>query len=544
MVPSSDPPLALQDSAPATRPVARMQRASSRWRRLLRVPPWLAVGGMALVLFVSIYLLDYFQAATRPMLSPLSLLLRFDVETAQNALGNLAQVVVAVLGIVITVVSIVVQLAATRYTPRITPMFFRDRKNRAVLGFFVVTCLLSLWVSLSVSRLLVPRNAIAFTLALVTISLLLIIPYFSYVFDFLDPEQIVLRIRDQTLLQSVSEKESIELRQQAVVDGIEQLSDVAVNAITSRDQLIAASAVDALKDLGVGYLPLKVAQSLQWFKPSRTLRAGPDFVSMAKESLSALAADGTWVEWKVLRQLLKVYSVALEELPDISQLIVIDARYLGEAALEVGDKPALALCVKFFNTFLRNALTAQKVRGAYNVLHQYRQLAEKILSYDQTDTILEICGHFRYYAHFALKQHLGFVTETIAYDLAALCELAEQQRSAAHEALLACLLSIDQAPETDAQEITLRGVRKAQIKLATAYLEMGNRQAARQIFLDMKEERPERLRSIHDELLAVQSKDFWEVVDRGTNLDYLEPQRKEQLKVFFSWFWPPDEAAP
>ena len=43
-------------------------------------------------------------------------------------------VVIVLLGIVITVVSIVVQLAATRYTPRIAEMFFRDRTNLAVMA--------------------------------------------------------------------------------------------------------------------------------------------------------------------------------------------------------------------------------------------------------------------------------------------------------------------------------------------------------------------------------------------------------------------------
>jgi len=34
----------------------------------------------------------------------------------------------------------------------------------------------------------------------------------------------------------------------------------------------------------------------------------------------------------------------------------------------------------------------------------------------------------------------------------------------------------------------------------------------------------------------IESKDFWEVIDRGTNFDYLDNTRKGQLKVFFSWF--------
>jgi hypothetical protein len=58
----------------------------------------------------------------------------------------------------------------------------------------------------------------------------------------------------------------------------------------------------------------------------------------------------------------------------------------------------------------------------------------------------------------------------------------------------------------------------------------------------MAHERPERLRSIRDELLGVVSKDFWEVIDRGTNFDYLDPSRRAKLGQFFSWF--ALEAAP
>ena len=65
----------------------------------------------------------------------------------QNALGSLAQVIAAVLGIAITVVSIVVQLAATRYTSRVADMFFRDKTNLGVMGFFVVACIEAVWVS-------------------------------------------------------------------------------------------------------------------------------------------------------------------------------------------------------------------------------------------------------------------------------------------------------------------------------------------------------------------------------------------------------------
>jgi hypothetical protein len=131
---------------------------------------------------------------------------------------------------------------------------------------------------------------------------------------------------------------------------------------------------------------------------------------------------------------------------------------------------------------------------------------------------------------------LGFVTETVAYDLAARSERAFAKQSSAHDGVLRMLLELDKEPESQAQERMLRGVRKAQAKLASYYLQAGAEEPARRIYADMRDERPERLRSIRDELLSIEAKDFWEVIDRGTNFDYVDGARKAQLKIFFSWF--------
>jgi hypothetical protein len=79
-------------------------------------------------------------------------------------------------------------------------------------------------------------------------------------------------------------------------------------------------------------------------------------------------------------------------------------------------------------------------------------------------------------------------------------------------------------------------VRKAQLKLASYFLLRGDERLAREIFHDMKDEQPPRLASIRDELLNVQSQEFWEVSDRGVNFDYLSEERKLNLLRFFEWF--------
>ncbi|HET6149131.1 MAG TPA: DUF2254 family protein [Polyangia bacterium] len=535
------------------------------------------LAGFAVSLFGVFWLLDYFffgpgvapgaigamgAGAAR---GPMSQLFHFDAETLQNALGNLAQVIAAVLGIAITVVSIVVQLAATRYTSRVADMFFHDRTNLMVMGFFVVACIDAVWVSLSVTRDYVPQATIVMTVVIATGSLLILMPYFAYVFDFLDPERIIARIGQQTLDSAVGKRAGagpVAQRQAAVVGRMEQLTDIAVNALAQKDKVIASGAIAALRRTLVAYLPAKRDLPAAWFAIGPGLRANPDFVALARDSVEDLSARRIWLEWKALRQLREIFSEALANVPEMAHVVAIETRYAGESALAASEREVLALVVKFMNTYLRAALNTREVRSAYNVLNQYRQLAEAMLPAAQaaasaggdggrgggaTDTsaaLVDIGGHFKYYAQLARRMGLGFITETAAYDLSDLCARASDTGAACHDRLLATFLDIDKEPETPADERALRGVRKAQVKLATHYLARGMEPRARAIFDDMAHESPERLSSIRDELLSITAKDFWEVVDRGTNFDYLDDAGKERLREFFGWFGRPGLAAP
>jgi len=44
----------------------------------------------------------------------------------------------------------------------------------------------------------------------------------------------------------------------------------------------------------------------------------------------------------------------------------------------------------------------------------------------------------------------------------------------------------------------------------------------------------DRLRSIRDQLVRVESKKYWEITDRGHNFDYMPPRQKEQMDRFFA----------
>jgi hypothetical protein len=497
---------------------------------------------IAFVAFATIYVVDHlFTGAKSEGYQGGAARTYFDFsdDHITDAVSQLGSVMAAVLGIVITVVSIVVQLSAERYTG-VTKMFFKDRTNVLVLAYYVVACVCGIWLSMSVHKEFVPRGTLVAMMIVVSIGFVIMAPYFAHVFRFLEPENIIARIRREASLMSqqgmkTELAEKRDDRQAELLHAMEELTDITSNSISSKDKIIASRGVDALKDLAVDYIRRKEAAATPWFTISSSIRDNPDFVAMAPESLADLEKRRTWVEWKVMRQLLGIYNEALHSMRDINYLIAIDTRYIGEAALAAKDDELLRLTCWFMNSYLRASLNAKDVRTAYNILNQYRLLIEAMLRADNGPAATVAVGHMRYYGHVSFSMSLSFVTETVAYDVCALVQLAHELGRTEEESLLRAFLDLDRSADERGQEQALKGVRKAQVKLAAYYLTAGEDEKAQRIRDDMKHEPRERLRAIRDELERIESKDFWEIIDRGRNFEYMTPEQKVRMHEFFSF---------
>jgi len=516
--------------------------------------PFLAILAIATTFYLTSFWLDVLtspSSAGATVVELFASLLNQDVTHARNTLGGLGEVMAAVLGLALTVSSIIVQLAATRFTPHITSLFFRARTNLVILGFFVTSSVYVLWVNFSLGDNYVPRFGVLFSMLAMTASLLLLFPYFAYVFDFLDPAKIVGRIMQDGLVAATTrttQASSLDARKMRVCEAVEHLANIGLNALQQKDKGIASSAIESLCDLGILYGESKSAMSKDWYNIPKWNRHSPDFVSLSNEAIGDLAHRETWLEWKLLRQYQMLFGESLGHIKDSSYLIAIDTRRLGEAACHRSDLHALDLAIKFFNTYLRATINAGDIRTAYNILHQYRQLGEFTLRYGHGETqqgrggenikarALQLAKFMRYYSSVSYERGMTFVTEVIAHDIGTLCEFAFNLGIDTHRELLAVFLAVDEHAETKDQEKSLRGVRRAQVKLATTYLLHGAPQFARQIERDMKDEPAERLQSIWQELRSLDTREYWEVNDRGTNFDYLTPEQKQQLEVFFGWF--------
>ena len=498
--------------------------------------------GAALVVFWGFYSVDHFWTgadADWAASDPLSRYLMFDADRLTDAVSSLAGVIAAVFGIVITVVSIIVQLSANRYTG-VTRMFFQDRLNNSVMAYYIIVCVCGVWLSASLQGDYVPRAALLAMLMMTTVGLVLMAPYFAYVFWFLEPMNIIIRIRRQalTIIGGAATELSPGSRnddQATVLTAMEELTDITSNSISGRDKIIASGSVDALKDLAIGYLDVKSTLPDIWFEVGEGIARNPDFVAMDSESLTDLVTRRSWVEWKVLRQYLGIYNEALRTMQDINYLIAIDTRYIGEAAVKAGDKELISLVFRFMNSYLRATLNAKDVRTAYNVLNQYRLLIEAMLNNGNGAAALEGVKHMKYYGHVSFDMKLTFVTETAAFDVAAICELAHELGAVEELEMLAEFLELDRPLLVRSQEKGLLGVRKAQVKLAAYYLLNDDEAKALMIFDDMKNEPRERLYAIRQQLEGVESKDFWEIIDRGRNFEFMPAEQRECMNVFFGW---------
>ena len=496
------------------------------------VPAFLALATICASLFGALWLVEY------GAVNPLAV---WTAPEAADTLTSFAEFIVGVLGVAITVVAIIVELAANRYTPRITELFVRDPVNIGVMGFFSVTSVLVVWIDLSLYGPHHPKVLALAASALMSVSLVTLLPYFAYVFHFLSPAEVIRRIEvsgAERLRALGRGRTDIPTARSAAVTTVEQLGDIAMASVDKKDKPLTLAAVEALAEVAHEAIAIKSTLPEAFFDTSHLVRHDQDFIALHPDMVHALTARRTWLEMKVLRQYQAVFGEAVNRMRDVNHLIAIHTRRIAATALAHGDRHSLRLSVRFLNTYLRATINARDVRSAYNLLNEYRVLAEEALDAGDHALVLDLANYIKFYGQLAFGMNLAFLLETAAYDLCTLLERASDSGASSHDELLTIFLDVDREPEADAnsQEASLRGVRKAQIKLATHYLAVGRQADARRIFQDMHAEKPERMRSIRAELERVEEAEYWEVSDRGINFEWLAPERRAQLDTFFGWF--------
>src|SRR5262249_9626069 len=165
----------------------------------------------------------------------------------------------------ITVVAIIVELASNRYTSKVTDLFIKDKVNLVVIGLFLVSSIHPLLLGSSFGAGYSPRTGYLITVGLASASIVLLVPYFSYVFTFLQPANIINTIRgeiDEKIEgiatrrdpQGADEAAQLVKEKQEIASSIEDIADVALNSILQRDRALAIDTIDALRGVVIEYL--------------------------------------------------------------------------------------------------------------------------------------------------------------------------------------------------------------------------------------------------------------------------------------------------
>jgi hypothetical protein len=460
-----------------------------------------------------------------------------------DSLLYLAQIVAAILGIALTVVAIVVQLAANRYTAKIIDLFVRDPVNVPTLALFVASALEAIWVAhIHKPGEFVPRTGITITTILATASLLVLVPYFRHVFTFLEPQNVIKRIRDEMIetIDAIAAAgggaRAIGAAQARVIRSLDHLYDIARNSVGQSDRSLAIAAVFAVRDVLLDAGGKKARLPAGWFEIRPFMRKNTDFLNFPESSLRRFEEERSWLERKTAWELFRLFVAGLNGMRGLCTTIALAARELGEDALGRGAAGEVALWIRAFNTFIRGALNARDVRTAFNLLQQYRLFAERLIALGAIEPAREVVRHLRYYGRTADRMGLGFVLETAAHDTALLAAaaLAAKLDDEVVREMLGALLGVDADAEAPLSGATRRGLRRAQVVLAARFLLEGREDLARTIADDMRREPPATLAAVREEILTAEP-EFFELTERVASFGYIPPEAKPHVERFFGW---------
>lgn len=476
------------------------------------------------------------------VLDPLGWLARLDRAAAFDTLSNAAEVIAGVLGVAITVVAIVLELAANRYSHRITWLFVREPVNILVLSLFVLTTLQCVWVaathghpeSVAGGTAVIPQAGFAITLGLVTLSLLALLPYFNFVFAFLSPLNVIDKIKTNAL-DSIRKLQpsKMEQTQAAVEQAVDELQEVARSASEQSDRSIAMATVEALADLVESYSALREALPPEWFKVGPSIASDPDFVSLSPAALESIERSRTWLEVKIMEQYLSLMALCVPRERDIANLIAIETFRIASGPGRHRDE-LRALCIRCMNSYLRTTINAGDPRTTYYIMNQYRLLAESLIGTEHAEEVLKIAGYLKFYGNLGYEAGMPFLLETAAHDLVELIEADLRAGGQQVDPLLSLLLDLDREIRDESQEKTLLGVRRSQMQLGTLFLLEGDEARADRVIADLATESSKRIRQVARLLEQAKDPEYWEFTARGVDFAFLSPERRGQLPELLS----------
>lgn len=461
-----------------------------------------------------------------------STVLSTDPDHVSDALGSFIELLAAILGLMITVVAIVLQLAAQRYGTRLIDLFLADKINRMYFSLMVCSLLYAIIVIYAIKSDYYPALAIQLLLFLTLLEISLLGPYFLFVFKFLTPTNLLSSIQEnnRSSVFNATERKNypyLKKHQNEVATSFEQVTDTALSATSQMDRNLGLMAINQIREMLLDYLQYKHKLPKLWFLVSQD-----KFVGISSEFYEEFCEKRLWVEAKAFMDMELIYRSCITTMSDAVSAIANNTRIIGEAAIKTKDDDLLEMAIKFYNTFIRASINAKNIRAIFNLFYQYRLLTESIFEYD-TKVSAKILGHFLYYGETCFQQGLGFVMMTAAFDLGSMVATAYDKKVKNIKELLLIFMALEDKVDRKKDMVVYSAVRHAQLILVTYLLSKGDEELIPVVVEDLKNETLDQMIKWRDGLLAIEDRKFWEFTDRGYRFEYIDDTQKKFLKLFY-----------
>lgn len=455
-----------------------------------------------------------------------------DPNTARYTLTSSALAIATLFGITITVVLIVVQLTANRYTTKIIDLFINDWPNVTILGVFLFSIVYSLMVANTIRDQFYPVVGTVACFFWLFLSFSLLVPYFFYVFSSLKPTHIIDSLKKQARkgMEKARRAQDFSLgrEKEFLKERADQISDICKSSIHLMDSDVTLYGIWALEEILNYYQELKTKGfPASWFEIPE-----PFFLGFSTTSIEAMTKNKTWVEMKVLREYSHVFGMALETMQEASNRVAYGTRIIALKAWEEGDEATVELAVKFFNTYLRACINKEDKFSAYNVLYQYRLMAEDLVV-PEPELCERIADYMLYYGRLAEAREMEYIIETVLYDVSLLCQKSLEPRPELAERILEKMLRVVEELKNKKRLRALKGTAKVCVILGSYLLMKGHKRLALRVQQATKGLDQEMVSAIRNELLSVATRDFWEITDRMVNFEYVEEEQRPYLQELF-----------
>ena len=462
-------------------------------------------------------------------------------EDLYSSISNLIELNVAILGIVLTVVAIVVQLAAQRYTPKLVDLFLEDKFNRIFFIYLIIVLTVSVITVYAIKSDFKPIYS-AFTLIILTILLIaFLLPYFNYVFRFLTPINIITQISINTerTIQTVinhPRQKKFQKHQKEVANALEQVSDIVLSSNTQMDRNVALLAINHLRNIVLFYQNKKQTLPEGWFVVEHSV-----FISISRDFYKEIIERKIWVEALFFMNMELIFKMSLNNMPDAISTIAYNTRFFSEKALAKQETENVKLSIEYFNTFMRLALNEKNQKAVYNIFYQYRTMTESFFN-KEDKMVSNIIFYLKYYAQIAFQMGMWFILIIAAYDISYLCSKAYDVKVKNLLQIINLFLEMESIATVKSNPVAYKGVRKAQLVLCT-YLYSQNDKKYVNIIVNnfFKRETFDSIRILKDEIVNIKSKKFWEITDRGINFEYIDDTQKNCLEELFTKFIEPQK---